>query len=414
MRTSLSTFVAVRYFFSKKSQRVINIISIISAIGVTIGTAALIIVLSVFNGFEDLILRLYNSFDPDLRIELVEGKTFDKNTIDLNALRKINGVKYLCETIDESALAKYHDKQYIIRLKGVSEDFRKMTGLDTMVLEGEFKLQNGDTDFAVVGSAVAYNLGISPTNIYNQVEIYAPRKNASVTDPEGAFNRRFISPSGIFSVQQEFDTRYILVPLRFAEDVFDDKNKLSALEINLKEGTDPSKVQSSILSQLGNKFKIIDRFHQHETLYKIMKSEKWAVFLILTFILIIAIFNVISSLTMLVIDKKKDIAIYQSMGADIPMLRKIFLKEGMMITFSGAIVGLAIGFIVCLVQIQFGLIKLSGAGTFIIDSYPVKMSARDFVYIFITVNIIGFVAAWYPTMRLIKGGVSVKGLAEDS
>jgi lipoprotein-releasing system permease protein len=413
MKTSLSTFVAFRYFFSKKSQRVINIISIISAVGVTIGTAALIIVLSVFNGFEDLILRLYNSFDPDLKIELKEGKTFEINANDIASLKKINGIKFVSEVIDESALARYHDRQLIIRLKGVSEDFSRMTGLDTMIVQGEFKLQNGDSDFAVVGSAVAYNLGIDPSNIYNQFEIFAPKKSASAADPEGAFNRRFISPAGIFSVQQDFDTKYIIVPLRFASEIFEYENRLTALEIKLNDNGDENEVSKNIKSQLGDKFEVKNRFMMHETLYKIMRSEKWAVFLILTFILIIAIFNVISSLTMLVIEKKKDIVIYRSIGADVVFLRKIFLKEGMMITFIGAVAGIFLGFIVCIIQQKFGLIQLSGSGTFIIDAYPVKMSPKDFVYVLLTVCFIGFIAAWYPARKLIKEEIDLKEVAEQ-
>ena len=379
-----------------------------------IGTAALIIVLSVFNGFEDLILRLYNSFDPDLKIELAEGKTFNVEKINIDQLKKIEGVKFINEVIEESALAKYQDRQYIIKLKGVSETFEKMTGLDTMIVEGEFKLQSGDTNFAVVGGGVAYNLGINPGNIFNQIEIYGARSTAAtLTDPEGAFNRRYISPSGIFTVQQEFDAKYIITPLRFAREIFDYGNKLTGLEVSLNKGFNSDDVVKKISSLIGNNFIIKDRFQQHELIYKIMRSEKWAVFLILTFILIIAVFNVISSLTMLVIEKKKDIAIYRSMGAEISFLRKIFLTEGMLITFTGAIAGLFIGMIICYSQQRFGLIELSGSGTFVIDAYPVKMAPLDFLYVFLTVSCIGLLAAWYPARRLIREKINLKVIAGD-
>lgn len=414
MKFRLPFFIAFRYFFSKKSQRVINIISVISAIGVMIGTAALIIVLSVFNGFEDLILRLYNSFDPDLRIELVAGKSFDQDKININQLKKINGVAYVDEVVEESALVKYREKQYIIKLKGVSKDFEKMTGLDSMIVEGTFRLQSGDTDYAIVGGGIAYNLGIDPENIFNQIEIYGPRNTASsLADPEGAFNRRFISPSGIFSIQQEFDAKYIITPLRFAREIFDYENKLTALEIGLSSGNDEDKIVKQISAQLGKGFTIKNRFQQHELIYKIMRSEKWAVFLILTFILIIAIFNVISSLTMLVIEKKKDIAIYRSMGAEISFLRKVFLTEGMFITLSGAFSGLIIGMVICYLQQRFGLIELSGSGSFVIDSYPVKMAPLDFLYVFITVCCIGLLAAWYPAKRLIREEINLKVIAGE-
>ncbi len=414
MKFRLPFFIAFRYFFSKKSQRVINIISIISAIGVMIGTAALIIVLSVFNGFEDLILRLYNSFDPDLRIELYAGKSFDENKINISELKKIDGIAYINEVVEESALVKYHEKQYIIKLKGVSKDFEKMTGLDTMIIEGSFLLQSGDTDYAIVGGGIAYNLGIDTKNNFNQIEIYGPRKNnPSLADPDGAFNRRFISPSGIFSIQQEFDAKFIITPLRFAREIFDYSDKLTAIEIGLKKGNNEDEIVKKIATQIGADFTIKNRFQQHELIYKIMRSEKWAVFLILTFILIIAIFNVISSLTMLVIEKKKDIAIYRSMGAEISFLRKIFLTEGMIITLAGAFSGLIVGMGICYLQESFGLIDLGGSGSFVIDSYPVKMASSDFIYVFITVCSIGLLAAWYPAKRLIREEINRKVIAGE-
>jgi lipoprotein-releasing system permease protein len=405
----LPLFIALRYFFSKKSQRVINIISIISIVGVTVGTAALIIVLSVFNGFEDLILRLYNSFDPDLRVELAEGKSFTLDRIDLAGLRKTPGVAHVTEVIEESALARYRNKQLIVKLKGVSEDFLHMSGLDTMIVDGTLLLEKGELDYAVLGAGVAYNLGVDLQNLFGQLELYGARPTAStLTDPEGAFNRRYISPSGIFAIQQEYDARYVIVPLRFAREIFDYRNKLNSLEVGLAKGADEDAVVAAIRTLAGKDFTIKNRFQQHELFYKIMRSEKWAVFLILTFILIIAIFNVISSLTMLVIEKKKDIAIYKSMGAEVFFLRKIFLLEGMIITTGGAVAGLFIGAVVCYLQERYGFIELSGSGSFVIDSYPVKMVAKDFVYVFVTVCFIGFLAAWYPAKRLIRGKINLR------
>ena len=377
-----------------------------------IGTAALIIVLSVFNGFEDLILRLYNSFDPDLRIELKEGKTFRQERINTDQLKKIDGIAYVTNVIEESALVKYRDKQYIIKLKGVSDDYKKMTGLDTMIVDGRFMLESGDTNFAVVGSGIAYNLGLEIGNVFNQLEIYGPRSTAaSLTDAEGSFNRRYIFPSGVFAVQQEFDAKYVIVPIRFAKEIFDYENKLTSIEIGFRKGNDQEKIINNISAQIGNDFIIKNRFQQHELIYKIMRSEKWAVFLILTFILIIAIFNVISSLTMLVIEKKKDIAIYRSMGAEVTLLRTVFLAEGMIITLAGAFSGLFIGMIVCYAQQKFGLIQLGGSGSFIIDAYPVKMVPMDFLYVFVTVFCIGLLASWYPSRKLIREEINMKLIA---
>ena len=410
----IAAFIARRYFFSKKSQRVINVISLISVIGVTIGTAALIIVLSVFNGFEDLIKQLYNSFDADLRITVKEGKSFTIDAVHFNELKKIPGVKFVNEILEENVLVKYRDKQYTATLKGVSNDFVKATGLDTMLTDGKLLLQKGDTDFAIVGGAIAYNLQMSMSDLFSQLEIYAPRRMASsFTNPEEAFNKRYISPAGIFAIQQEFDAKYIIVPLRFANEIFEYDGRITAVEIVTDSGMNTDELQSKIGSFVGNNFDVKNRYQQHELIYRIMRSEKWAVFLILAFILIIAAFNVISSLTMLVIDKKKDIALMQSFGADLSLLRKIFLLDGLYITLTGALSGLTIGFIVCLLQQKFGFIELSGSGSFVIDAYPVKMLFSDFLYVFLAVAVIGLFAAWYPSRRLIRDEINLKVISQD-
>lgn len=410
----LPLFIARRYFLSKKSQRVINVISMISMVGVMIGTAALIIVLSVFNGFENLIERLYNSFDADIRITASAGKMFDDKTVNLDAVRSMPGVRIVNPVVEEKALVKYHDKQYIATLKGVGDDFTRASGLDSMLTDGKMLLSSGDTDFAVVGGAIAYNLQMSLSDYLTQLEIYAPRRSASsLSHPEEAFNRRYISPAGIFAVQQEFDAKYIIVPIRFAREIFEYENELSAVEIYTSPGSDVNDIQEKLISLLGKKFEVKNRYQQHELIYKIMKSEKWAVFLILTFIIIIATFNVVSSLTMLVIDKKKDIAVFQSMGANAKMLRTTFLLEGLMITLSGAIIGMLIGFIVCWLQQLYGIIELSGSGSFVIDAYPVKMLVMDFVYVFVAVGLIGLLAAWYPGKRMIREKVNLEFIGNE-
>jgi len=411
---ALPLFIAKRYFFSKKSQRAINVISLISVLGVMIGTGALIIVLSVFNGFEKLVVSLYNSFDPQVKVTLYEGKTFDVNAVSLASLRQIKGVKAITEVLEENALVKYRDKQYIVTIKGVSEDFKQTSGLDSMISNGNFLLQRGDTDYAIVGGAIAYNLQMNVGDFISQLEIYAPRRNASsLSNPEEAFNRRFISPSGTFAVQQEFDTKYIIVPLRFAKEMLEYENQLSSLEIALLPDADQDFVKQQIKNSLGNKFVVKDRYEQHEIIYKIMKSEKWAVFLILAFILLIATFNVIASLTMLIIEKQKDIAVLHSMGADIGLLRRIFLAEGLFITFIGAVIGLVAGGLICFLQQRFGLIKLSGSGSFVVDAYPVHMQVLDFVYVFITVFAIGLLASWYPAKKMVEKKISLQAVRAD-
>lgn len=386
----------------------------ISVVGVMIGTAALIIVLSVFNGFETLIVRMYNSFDPDLKISAVRGKSFSLENFPLEKLEQLNGVAFVTRVVEENALVKYRDKQYIITIKGVSDEFPKMTGIDSMLADGQFLLHRGDTDYAVVGGGIAYNLQLNIHDIFSQLEIYAPRKSASsLINPEEAFNRRYLSASGVFSVQQEFDTKYIIVQLRFANEILDYDSRVTFLEVGFKKDATPELLQTQVSALAGSDFMVRNRYQQHELIYKIMKSEKWAVYLILTFILIIATFNVISSLTMLVIEKKKDISILHSMGADSGLLRRIFLTEGLFITGIGAFIGLFLGYIICFIQKQFGIIKLGNGGSFVIDAYPVHMQAMDFLYVVATVFVIGIIAAWYSSRRLIGKKSVISGIKEE-
>jgi lipoprotein-releasing system permease protein len=411
---NLPLFVAKRYFFSKKSQRAINIISIISVIGVMIGTGALIVVLSVFNGFESLVVSLYNSFDPELKVTANEGKTFPADSILLHQVKNIEGVKAVSQTLEENALIKYRDQQYIVTIKGVDGNFSKVSGIDSMLIDGSFHLERGDTPSAVVGAAIAYNLQLNVSNFFTQLELYVPQKSAeSFSNPEQAFNRRYINLSGTFAIQQEFDSKYILVPLSFAREIINDEKNISALEISVIPGADIDKVQQAIKNKLGNRFTVNTRLQQHSTIYRIMKSEKWAVFLILAFILLIATFNVIGSLTMLIIEKGKDISILYSMGADARLIRKIFLFEGLMITFIGSVIGIGLGVIICFLQIHFKLVQLSGSGSFVIDAYPVEMQPLDFLYVFIVVSIIGFLAAWYPAKKLVERKISLQVMTVD-
>jgi len=395
----------------------------ISMIGVMIGTGALIVVLSVFNGFESLVISLYNSFDPDIKITVTEGKSFIPDTALTSALINIPGIAAVSQTLEENALVKYHDKQYIATIKGVDDNFFKVTGVDTMLADSrtiaanghkKFELTSGDTDFAVVGGGIAYNLQLNMGDFFSQLDLYAPRRDAgSLTHPEEAFNRKFISPSGVFAIQQEFDSKYILVPLRFAREMLNDEERISAIELALKPGAQEEQVMPAVEKLMGKNFSVKTRFEQHAMLYRIMKSEKWAVFLILAFILLIATFNVVGSLTMLIIEKQKDVAVFYSMGADAVLIRKIFFAEGLMITFIGAGLGLIIGGLICFVQQYFGLIELGNSGSFVIDAYPVQMKLQDFFSVFITVFLIGSVAAWYPAKKLVERKINLDAVRVD-
>jgi ABC-type lipoprotein release transport system permease subunit len=367
-------------------------------------TTALIIVLSVFSGFERLVISLFNAFNPDVAITLKEGKTFDSTMLSEDKLRKIPGVMYLTEVIEENALVKYKDKQYIATIKGVSEDYAKMCGLDTMMTEGKFLLQDGDRDFAVLGYGVAYYLGANLEDYVNPISIYVPRRNASFSGGfSNAFNNEVIFPSGFFSVQQDFDIKYVILPLRFVKKLLEYDKQITGLEIGIAKGADVERIQRQISQLTGNKFYVKNRYQQQALLYKIMKSEKWAIFLILTFILIIATFNVIGSLSMLILDKKRDIAVLQCLGASQTKVKRIFMAEGLLVSFIGAAGGLILGGITCLLQQMYGFVKLgSPNSTFVVSAYPVHMQVQDFIFVFITVLLIGSLATWYPVFNIRK------------
>jgi len=397
-------YIARRYLVSKKSHNIINIISGVSIAGVMICTTALIIVLSVFSGFERLVISLFNSFNPDIEITLKEGKTFDSTQLPEDQLRKIPGVVYLAEIIEENALVKYKDKQYIATIKGVGEDYAKMCGLDTMMSEGKFILQDGDRDLAVMGYGVAYYLGANLEDYVNPISIYVPRRNASFSGAfENAFNNEVIFPSGFFSVQQDFDVKYVILPLRFVKKLLEYDKQITGLDIGIAKGADAERIQNRITQLSGDKFNVKNRYQQQAMLYKIMKSEKWVIFLILSFILIIATFNVIGSLSMLILDKKRDIAVLQCLGASHAKVKKIFLAEGILVSFIGAVGGLILGAITCFLQQKYGFVQLGSANsTFVVSAYPVHMNVLDFVFVFFTVMLIGSIATWYPVFNIRK------------
>jgi len=366
-----------------------------------IGTMGLIIGLSGFNGFDSLIKSLFSTFDPDIKITLVEGKSFDINNQLFNEIRQMKDVLFLTEVIEDNALLRYENRQVLATIKGVSDDYSQMTGLDTMMVDGKFKLKEGNDQFAVIGQGVAYYLSVG-LKLINPINIYVPQKGrSSGLAIEGNFNQGHIYPSGIFSVQQEIDSKYIIVPIAFAREIFEMPEKINSVELKLKAGASLKTVQKEISVLLGNRFVVKNRYQQHDYLYKTMQGEKYAVYLILILILIIASFNIIGSLTMLIIDKKEDIGILQSMGADKPLIRNIFLFEGWSISILGALIGTIAGLSICQAQIVFGFVKLQGGGgSFIIDAYPMKIIPLDILLVFCSVVLIGFLAAWFPVKHI--------------
>ncbi len=371
-------------------------------VGVAVGTAALIIVLSVFNGFESVVVSLFSVFDPDVKITVVEGKTFHNNDINADQIRNIPGVIKYTEVVEENALLYYKKQQFLATIKGVDSLYQVNSPInDSLLVTGEMILQLDSMDFAIPGYGIAYFLNLDMNAPDNFISVYIPKRKGSISGlPQESFYSEFIRPTAIFSVQQDFDDKYMLVPLRFARRMLDYTDEVTSIEIRLARDADAGSIKGKIASIIGPQFRIQNRFEQQEVLYKIMKSEKWAVFLILTFILIVASFSVIGSLTMLILDKKKDIGILRSMGAKDAVIKQIFFFEGLLISLTGAFSGLIIGLTVCILQQHFGLIKLQGGDSFIISAYPVKLIATDFLYVFITITLIGTAAAWLPVRKI--------------
>ena len=399
---NLPFFIAKRYLLARKTQNVINLISGISVVGVTVGTMALIVVLSVFNGFDNLVRSLYNSFDPDILVTASAGKTFPADDQRISQIRQHPGVLFSAEVMEENALLKYGERQYIATIKGVSDDFLLMSGIDSMIIDGEFILRKKTMPYAVIGQGIGIYLSVGLSFI-TPIQVYVPKRTGRITvNPEQAFNRNYIFPAGVFAIQQDFDTKYIIVPIDFARDLLEYTNEVTAIELKLDPTLDAARIQSELKAIAGSAFEVKNRFQQQELLYRIMKSEKWAIFMILAFILLIASFNIIGSLTMLILDKRKDISILQSLGTDMERIRRIFFLEGWLISITGALLGLLTGGLICWIQQKYGLIRLQGSGSFVIDTYPVSIQWPDFVFVFLTVLVIGFIAAWYPVRYITR------------
>jgi len=388
-------FIAKRYLVSKKKQNIINIISGISIGGIIVGTLALVIILSVFNGFSKLIGTFYSNFDADLKITSVHGKMFNPADFDFEKVKSMPDVVNFAEVIEEVALLKYRNQVYPAVVKGVPDNYAKYTKIDTLIVDGSFLLENNGINYAVVGQGIAYSLGIQPA-FTDHIMIYVPRKGKRVSlNPSQAINQNYVFPSGVFAVLEEIDSKYIIVSRDFAENLFESGNEISSVELGIAKGANIKKIQREIQKILGDGFHVKNQFQQHDLVYKTMESEKWAAYLILVFILIIASFNLLGSLSMLIIDKSNDIFILRSMGANSETIEKIFLFEGWMISIIGAFVGTLLGVFICWLQIKFEIVTLPGS-SFVISAYPVKIIFTDIILVLGVVLLIGFLAAWYP------------------
>lgn len=399
---NLPWFIAKRYLVSKKSHNVINIISAISVVGVVVGTMGLIIVLSVFNGFGGLVLSLYDSFDTDLKITPVKGKFFDPEAENILAIQKMESIENFSLVLEENSLLKYRDRQCVAKIKGVSKNYTEMISLHKNIIDGEFILKNEEQNYAVIGSGIAWKLSILLNSPFNLLNVYVPdSKYKGGINIMDAFRAESITPAGIFALQQDFDSKYILVPIGFARKVIGQEKEVTSIEMNFKEGINQLAEQEKINALLGANLKSSNRLEQHEFLYKILKSEKWAVYMILGFILFISSFNIIGSMTMLTIDKKEDAITLVSLGADKKLIQKIFFLEGLLIALSGAIIGLLLGALICFLQQTFGIIPIENAESFVVDSYPVQMMLIDFLSVFALVGVIGSLGAWYTSRQLV-------------
>lgn len=393
---NLPLFIARRYLVSKKKQNIINIISAISVGGIIVGTMALVIVLSVMNGFNGLFNTFFSNFDPDLKITAIQGKMFDPLEFDFEKIKSIPDVANYAEIIEEVALLKYENQIYPAVVKGVPDNYAQYTKIDTLIIDGSYLLKEQGINYAVIGQGVAYNLGVRPAFV-EHIMIYVPKKGKQVSlNPSKAINQNYVFPAGVFAVLEEIDSKYIIVDYNFAADLFESGKQVSTVELGLLPTADIKKIQKEIKTILGDKFHVKNQYQQHDLIYKTMESEKWAAYLILVFILVIASFNILGSLSMLIIDKKEDILIFQSMGASSKTIRKIFLFEGWLISILGAIVGVLLGVFICWLQIRFSFITFPNTGSFVISAYPVQVIFSDILVIFGAVLLIGFFASWYP------------------
>ncbi len=406
----LPLFIANRYLLAKKSHNLINIITWISILGISVGSFALIVVLSAFNGLEKVISSMNSRLTPDLQISPVKGKTIDLAAFPLGQLKDIQGVEYVTPTITEDALFRANDKQHIGQVKGVGLEYQQIDRINEIVYgdEGLVLSDDDEHDFAVPGTGVAWYLGINANNPYAMVRVYVPKRgNASQMSLENSFNSDVLNVRSVFSTEQEQDEKMMLVPFAWLSELLEYEDKASNIEIFSALDADVNKIKKSVTAIIGGDFTVKNQQEQQETLYKIMRSEKWAVYVILTFILILATFNVVGSLSMLMIDKRKDTEILKSMGADKRLIQKIFMNEGLLISVAGGIIGLLLGIILVLLQQQFGFVKFGTGGNYVVDAYPVLLKLKDVLLIFATILVVGCTSAFLTVRHAMRKEVKI-------
>ena len=400
-------YIARRYLFSKKSTHAINVISLISVLGVAVATMALVVVLSGFNGFSDLVASFFTNFDPQLKIEATKGKAMPADDPLLVKVKHLPGVEVATECVQDQALAVYHDKQAMVTMKGVEDNFDSLTHISNILYgDGDFTLHVANLQYGVIGIRLAQDLGTGVT-WQDYLQIYAPQREGQydASNPTNAFVKdSLVSPGALFQVKQsKYDQGYIITSIDFARRIFNRQGEITSLELRMKPGVDIDNAKEEIQAMLGDKYKVLDRYEQQADTFNIMRIEKLFAYVFLTFILMVACFNIIGSLSMLIIDKKNDVITLRNLGATDGQIRRIFLFEGRMISAAGAVIGIVLGLILCWLQQTYGLVQLGDqAGNFVVNAYPISVHPEDILLIFLTVILVGWLSVWYPVRYMSR------------
>ena len=400
-------YIARRYLFSKKSTHAINVISLISVLGVAVATMALVVVLSGFNGFSDLVASFFTNFDPQLKIEATKGKAMPADDPLLVKVKHLPGVEVATECVQDQALAVYHDKQAMVTVKGVEDNFDSLTHISNILYgDGDFTLHVANLQYGVIGIRLAQDLGTGVT-WQDYLQIYAPQREGQydASNPTDAFVKdSLVSPGALFQVKQsKYDQGYIITSIDFARRIFNRQGEITSLELRMKPGVDIDNAKEVIQAILGDKYKVLDRYEQQADTFNIMRIEKLFAYVFLTFILMVACFNIIGSLSMLIIDKKNDVITLRNLGATDGQIRRIFLFEGRMISAAGAVIGIVLGLILCWLQQTYGLVQLGDqAGNFVVNAYPISVHPEDILLIFLTVILVGWLSVWYPVRYMSR------------